>query len=169
MPQPSQDNLREVGRWLKTNGEAIYGASQSPFGEEFGDYAPKLKDAKGRPVFLSFNDWRCTAKPGKLYFTLFRVERDGPALIFMLPEFKNRITKVYALADARRTPLEVKTAADGRRFINPERSFDDPMGTVYVVEHEGAHIERSARRLARLQRPGEIGPRFDSMRNGADD
>ncbi len=36
IPQPSQDNLRAVGRWLKVNGEAIYGAGPTPFGEELG-------------------------------------------------------------------------------------------------------------------------------------
>ncbi|NLH42462.1 MAG: alpha-L-fucosidase, partial [Planctomycetes bacterium] len=30
IPQPSQDNLRAVGRWLKVNGEAIYGAGVTP-------------------------------------------------------------------------------------------------------------------------------------------
>jgi alpha-L-fucosidase len=141
IPQPSQDNLREVGAWLKMNGEAIYGASRSPFGEEFGEPATGLKDRTGKPVFLAFNDWRCTAKPGKLYFTLFKVERDGQLGVFTLPAFKNKITKVYKLDDPRRTPLEVKTAADGRRFINPERWVNDSLGTIYVVEIEGAKVE----------------------------
>lgn len=142
IPQPSQDALREVGAWLKVNGEAIYGTGRSPFGEEFGDYATNLKNRAGQPVFLGFNDWRCTTKPGKLYFTLFKVERDGVLGAFTLPAFKNRITAVYELADAKRTPLEVKTAADGRRYINASRYANDSMGTVYVVEFEGDRIER---------------------------
>lgn len=142
IPQPSQDALREVGAWLKVNGEAIYGTGRSPFGEEFGDYATNLKNRAGQPVFLGFNDWRCTTKPGKLYFTLFKVERDGALGWFPLPAFKNRITSVYELTDARRTPLEVKTAADGRRYINASRYANDSMGTVYVVEFEGDKIER---------------------------
>ena len=52
IPQPSQDNLRAVGEWLKANGEAIYGTARSPFGEEFGEYSTKLKDRSGKPVFL---------------------------------------------------------------------------------------------------------------------
>ncbi|HWA25019.1 MAG TPA: alpha-L-fucosidase [Lacunisphaera sp.] len=142
IPQPSQDNLREVGAWLKLNGEAIYGTGRSPFGEEFGDYAGNLKDRAGQPVFLGYNDWRCTTRPGKLYFTLFRVERDGQLGVFTFPNFKNQITAVYALTDPKRTPLEVKTAADGRRFINPERWVNDSMGTVYVVEIEGESVQR---------------------------
>jgi alpha-L-fucosidase len=142
IPQPSQDALREVGAWLKVNGEAVYGTGRSPFGEEFGDYATNLKNRAGQPVFLGFNDWRCTTKPGKLYFTLFKVERDGALGWFPLPAFKNRITAVYELADAKRAPLEVKTAADGRRYINASRYANDSMGTVYVVEFEGGQIER---------------------------
>ena len=37
VPQASQDILRAVGRWLKVNGEAIYGTSATPFGEELGE------------------------------------------------------------------------------------------------------------------------------------
>ncbi|HVT72076.1 MAG TPA: alpha-L-fucosidase [Lacunisphaera sp.] len=142
IPQPSQDNLREVGRWLQVNGEAIYGAGRSPFGEEFGDYAATLKDHAGKPVFLASSDWRCTAKPGKLYFILFHVGRDGAQAVFTLPGFKNKITAVYELADATRTPFEVKSSRDGRRFITPQRWVNDSMGTVYVVEYAGATIER---------------------------
>jgi alpha-L-fucosidase len=142
IPQPSQDNLREVGRWLKANAEAIYGTTRSPFGEEFGDYATKLKNAEGKPVFLTYTDWRCTAKPGKLYFTLFRVERERAEGIFYFPSFKNKITAVYQLDDPKRTPFEVKTAADGRRCFNASRYANDAMGTVYVVEFEGGKIER---------------------------
>lgn len=142
IPQPSQDNLREIGRWLKANHEAIYGAGRSPFGEEFGDHSTKMTDKAGKPVFLSFHNWRCTSKPGKLYFTLFHVERDSRGDLFMLPNFKNKITAVYALKDAKRTPYEVKTAADGRRYFYPERWINDDMGVVYVVEFEGGAIER---------------------------
>jgi alpha-L-fucosidase len=141
IPQPSQDNLRAVGAWLKVNGEAIYGAGRSPFGEEFGDYATNLKDRTGTPVFLGFGDWRCTTKPGKLYLTVFKNERDGSARVFTLPAFKNKITALYELADAKRTPVEVKAGADGRRFIEA-RWVNDTMGTVFVVEFEGEHIER---------------------------
>ena len=142
IPQASQDNLREVGGWLKLNGEAIYGTGRSPFGEEFGDNATNLKDLKGQPVFLAFNDWRCTAKPGKLYFTLFHVERGGQLGVFVLPDFKNKITVIYQLDDPQHTPLEVKTTADGPRMINPPRWVNDSLGTVFVVEYEGGKIER---------------------------
>ena len=51
IPQPSQDILRTVGRWLQANGEAIYGAGASPFGEEFGEPSAKgAKDVRGEAL-----------------------------------------------------------------------------------------------------------------------
>ena len=141
IPQASQDNLRTVGRWLKLNGEAIYGASRSPFGEEFGEYSAKSKTHDGKPEFLARNEWRCTAKPGKLYFTLFHVERVGADGYFALPAFKNPIKAVYSLDDSKH-PYEVKTATDGTRFVNPSRFLNDTMGGVSVVEYEGGKIDR---------------------------
>ncbi|HEX9816769.1 MAG TPA: alpha-L-fucosidase [Candidatus Thermoplasmatota archaeon] len=142
IPQPSQDNLRAVGEWLKVNSEAIYGADRSPFGEEFGDYSTTLKGRNGEPVFLAHTNWRCTVKPGKLYFTLFHVERDGQLGWFALPPFKNPIKRIYQLDDPKRVPFEVKSTADGRSFFNPVRWVNDSMGTVYVVEIEGDRVER---------------------------
>ena len=70
------------------------------------------------------------------------MERDGQDGYFSLPDFKNKITAVYQLDDAKRTPLEVKVAADGRRFINPPRWINDSLGTVFVVEIEGDKVTR---------------------------
>ena len=53
IPQPSQDVLRAAGRWLKVNGEAVYGAGPTPFGEELGEPSAKgTKDLRGQPLFL---------------------------------------------------------------------------------------------------------------------
>ena len=72
IPQASQDNLRAVGRWLKVNGESIYGAGPTPFGEELGTPQSRGQDKKGNPGFTAKTDWRCTTKPGKLYIHLFK-------------------------------------------------------------------------------------------------
>ena len=41
IPPASQDVLRAAGRWLKVNGEAVYGAGSTPFGEELGEPSAK--------------------------------------------------------------------------------------------------------------------------------
>lgn len=140
IPQPSQDNLRAVGEWLKMNGEAVYGTGRSPFGEEFGDYAANQKGSDGKPLFLARNEWRCTTKPGKLYFTIFQTGRDG----FTLPAFKNVIKSVTQIDETgRRVSLEVMTAGDGSRRVNvPRMAVLDTMGAVIVVEYAGDRIER---------------------------
>ncbi len=137
IPADCQSNLLAVGRWLKVNGEAVYGAGRSPFGEEFGDYSTKLKDRNGRPVFLSYTDWRCTTRTGKLYFTVFNMPRDG----FQLPEFKNEIKKVYYLSDPSRTAIPV-TETNGIRIVLAPRNGPNAMANVLVVEIAGDTVER---------------------------
>lgn len=58
IPQPSVERLKEIGKWMKVNGEAIYGTSKSPI---------------GRPAF----DGRITAKGKKLYVFVFEWPSGG--------------------------------------------------------------------------------------------
>jgi alpha-L-fucosidase len=92
IPRPSLVTLESVGGWLKGNGEAIYGAGPTPFGDEFGA-----------------SRWRCTTKPGKLFVTLFQWP-DGP---LELTHAMDKITRAYLLADASHAPLTV-TQTGGR-------------------------------------------------------
>jgi alpha-L-fucosidase len=136
IPQPSQDTLRAVGRWLKTNGEAVYGAGPTPFGDELGEPSARgSKDLRGNPLFLSRNEWRVTTKPGRLYFTFFQ----EPRVSFELPAMKNAVKRAYRLADG--APVEVKVE-HGLRMLAIERPVIDPMATVVVVEIEGDRVER---------------------------
>jgi alpha-L-fucosidase len=134
IPAPSQDVLRTVGRWLKANGEAVYGAGPTPFGEELGDYASTATDAKGQKLFLARTDWRVTTKPGKLYFTFFK----GQAA-FELPAMANVVKRAYVLAGGDPVPVRVE---GGRRFLDVPRPLPDPMATVVVVEFEGERVTR---------------------------
>jgi alpha-L-fucosidase len=136
IPQPSRDNLRTVGRWLKVNGEAVYGAGVSPFGEEYGEPSARGgKDVRGNPLFLQQTDWRVTTRPGKLYFTFF----NEPRAPFSIPAIKSRITRAYQLAD--KAPIELKVDGGKTSFTVP-RPMLDPMATVIVVEFEGPTIQR---------------------------
>jgi alpha-L-fucosidase len=136
IPQASQDTLREVGRWLRKNGEAVYGTGPSPWGEEFGEATSKgTKDLRGQPLFLSRNEWRVTTKPGKLYFTLFQ----EPRVPFELPPMANAVKRAYLLADG--TPVQT-TSEGGRTSLSVVRPMLDPMATVVVVEIEGDTVTR---------------------------
>jgi alpha-L-fucosidase len=136
IPQPSQDVLRTVGRWLKLNGDAVYGAGPTPWGDELGEASSKgAKDLRGNPLFLSRSEWRVTTRPGKLYFTFFH----EPRVPFELPAMKNQVKRAYRLADNH--PIEVKIEA-GRPQLLIDRPIHDPMATVVVVEIEGDAVQR---------------------------
>jgi alpha-L-fucosidase len=136
IPQASADILRTVGRWLKANGEAVYGAGTSPFGAEFGEYTSKeARDLRGQKLFLANNDYRVTTRPGKLFFTFF-VE---PRIPFEIPPMKNKLLRAYRLAD--KAPIALKTE-NGKTTFEMSRPMLDPMATVVVVEYEGTHVEK---------------------------
>jgi len=136
VPQVCQDTLRHVGRWLSTNGEAVYGAGATPFGEELGQPSAKgVKDLRGSPLFLARNEYRVTTKPGKLYFVFFQ----EPRVPFELPAMKNSVKRAYQLADQK--PVEVKVQS-GRASIEITRPVIDPMATVIVVDIEGDKVIR---------------------------
>jgi alpha-L-fucosidase len=136
IPQPSQDTLRAVGAWLAINGEAVYGARPSPWGEELGEVSSRgAKDVRGQPLFLQQTDWRVTEKPGKLYFTFFT----EPRAPFAIPPMKNAVKRAYRLDGG--VPIELKTDGGVTSFTLP-RPIWDPMATVVVVEYEGTRVEK---------------------------
>ncbi|MGA2068987.1 MAG: alpha-L-fucosidase [Thermoguttaceae bacterium] len=112
IPAPSVERLKEVGRWMQINGEAIYGTAASPF--------------KKLP-------WgRCTRKPGKLYLHVF----DWPQGELAVPGLRNKITTAYLLADAARSPLEATAGDGGVRIKLPPKAPSPPVSVV-VLEIEG--------------------------------
>ncbi len=137
IPQVSQDILRTVGRWLQVNGEAIYGAGPTPFGEELGEPSARgARDVRGDALVYQQTQWRVTSKPGKLYFTFF----DEPRAGFPLPAMRNTAKRAYRLAD--KAPVSMKTE-NGRTVLDIERPIFDPMATVVVVEIDGNRVERT--------------------------
>jgi alpha-L-fucosidase len=136
IPQASQNVLRTVGRWLQINGEAVYGAGPTPFGDEFGEPSGSgAKDLRGDPLIYSQSDWRITTKPGKIYLTFF----NEPRVPFALPPMKNAVKRAYRLADRAAVPTK---SENGRTFLTIDRPILDPMATVVVVEIEGEKVER---------------------------
>jgi len=137
IPQPSQDNLRAVGRWLKVNGEAIYGARPTPFGEELGQLSTAETGKDGKPLFKAKMDWRCTTRPGKLFIHLFK----WPAAQFELPAIKNKVKKAYLLADPGRKPLSVNQT-DSAISISLPQQAPASMPLVVSLEIEGDTVRR---------------------------
>lgn len=137
IPAECQSNLLTVGRWLKQYGEVVYGAGPSPFGAEFGAYDDKIKDHDGKPIFLARNDWRCTTGPGKLYFTLFNIPRDG---LVDLPDFKNEITRAYIVGEPE-TPVEI-SETNGVRVAHVTRNGPNAIAYPICLEISGDKVEK---------------------------
>ena len=132
IPQASQDNLRAVGAWLKINGESIYGAGPTPFGDELGAPDPTQKDKKGNPTFHVATDWRCTTKPGKLYIHLFK----WPTEWFQVSGVTSTVSKAYLLSDKSRKPLKVKQGGHNVAILLPATA-PDKIDSVLVLALEG--------------------------------
>jgi alpha-L-fucosidase len=138
IPQPSQDNLRAVGRWLKVNGEAIYGAKPTPFGEELGSFSATEKDKDGKPVFVEKTDWRCTAKPGKLYVHLFK----WPTAPFELKGVKGKVKRAYLLADSSRKSLPMKQGDGSLSLTLPDKAPGEIASVLCLEVDEGVASAR---------------------------
>jgi alpha-L-fucosidase len=111
IPEPSVQRLREVGAWMRANGEAIYGTSASPF-RRLG--------------------WgRCTQKAGTLYLHVFTWPGDGKLVV----PLSNTVTRAALLAEPDKT-LPV-TASERGATIEVPAVAPDPIATVVVVEIEG--------------------------------
>jgi alpha-L-fucosidase len=129
IPQASQDNLRAVGRWLKVNGESVYGAGVTPFGEELGAADSSKLDKNGKPVFVAATAWRCTTRPGKLYIHLFQ----WPGKSFELSKEGSKVTRAYMLAGASHKSLKVEQQGAHVTVALPGQATD-PIDSVLVLE-----------------------------------
>jgi alpha-L-fucosidase len=112
IPQESLDRLREIGKWTKANGQAIYGTSASPF----------KKLAWGR----------ATQRPGKLYLHVFDWPADGKLLVPMT----NDVKTAYLLSDPGKT-LQSDEMENGVTISQLPASAPDPNATVIVLEIAG--------------------------------
>ena len=112
IPDPSIERLKEVGAWMKTNGEAIYGTSASPF--------KKL-------------DWgRCTVKKAGvknlIYLHVFDFPEDG---ILRLPGLSSKVNKAWLLNS--KNKLQVETAGNYLN-IDVSKVEKEKFATVIVLE-----------------------------------
>jgi alpha-L-fucosidase len=131
-PQASIDRLAEVGKWMKVNGDSIYGTGPTPFGGEAGAYSSTQKDKKGQPVFIPAWQWRATTKPGKVYIQIFQWPADGK---FVVP-MTNAAKSAYMLANPG-TKLDATQSDTGLTVTLPAKA-PDPIASVLAIEIEGA-------------------------------
>ena len=107
IPEPSVVRLLELGNWLQTNGDAIYGCGPTPFGSELGTIDHDKKDKKGRPTFNLKWDYRCTTKPGQLFIHILKWPEDGK---FELAGLQSKVTGVSLLADGQELKFQQSAA-----------------------------------------------------------
>jgi alpha-L-fucosidase len=131
IPEPEVQRLEQVGRWLRVNGESIYGTHPTPFGEEAGHFSETEKDKDGKPRWIEAWDWRCTARPGKLYIHLLK----WPAGSFSLADVTGKVTKAYMLAEPR---TALKVSQNGKTFsIDLPAEAPDKIDSVLALETSG--------------------------------
>jgi len=104
--------LKEVGAWLKKNGESIYGAKASPI------------------ITRSDEPYKSTAKPGKLYVHVLEWLRDGE---LKLSGIKNKIVRAYFLADPACKALKFKQDDEAVTLYLGMKPLD-PVDNVIVLQ-----------------------------------
>lgn len=115
IPEPSVERLREVGRWMKVNGDAIYATQASPF--------------KRLP-------WgRCTRKPDgantTLYLHVFNWPNDERLVV---PGLKNEVREAALLAGG--TRLTASRTPEGV-IVNVPATAPDPVSSTVVLRIAG--------------------------------
>lgn len=118
IPDEAQQRLREVGRWMNVNGEAVYGTEGSPFAT--------------RP------QWgRITVKGEKLYLHVYEWQNT-----IYLYGLRNRVNRCYLLSDPNCSIAYRQSSTPAREFermaIELPRVSPDPYCTLVVLELEGA-------------------------------
>ncbi len=114
IPQPSIDRLKEVGAWMKVNGEAIYGTDATPFKKlSWGRATTKRK---GGDTTLYLHVWNWPAD-GKL----------------LLPGLKNDVIAAYLLSDRQKNALRNAQGDDGVTITVPATAPDPISSTVVAV------------------------------------
>jgi len=115
IPPESVRILKEVGEWMKVNGESIYGTTASPL-----DAAPL---------------WgRVTQKGNTLYLHVFDWPADG---MLTLSGLVTNVKQAHLLADSAKKPLRMEMATGTLRVTLPPQA-PDSNDAVVVLEVEGA-------------------------------
>ncbi|MCL1808078.1 MAG: alpha-L-fucosidase [Oscillospiraceae bacterium] len=80
LPEQDAAILREVGKWLKINGEAVYGSSPWKIAMEGAVNVKGTGFSEGEMAYTS-EDLRFTVREGKIYATVMKCPEDGKVTI----------------------------------------------------------------------------------------
>ena len=113
IPEPSLERLKAVGAWMKVNGAAVYGTSQSPL--------------KSQPAW-----GRVTQKDNTLYLHVFNWPDDGKLVV---PGLKNKISSANLLASGDK----LKTSSDEAGVtVSVPANAPDKISTTIILKLKGA-------------------------------
>jgi alpha-L-fucosidase len=127
VPQPEVDRLHDMGKWMKVNGEAIYGTSATIFDTPTGTFSQTNKDKRGNPKFTPTWNWRSTTKGNKVYVEIFDWKGH-----FHVDKMPRKVTGAYLLADSAHKPLKFTQKGTALDVDLPAQALD-PVATVLVL------------------------------------
>lgn len=111
IPAKATTLLKDIGKWMKVNGDAVYGTTASPF---------------------QALDWGyCTQKTGKLYFHVFDIPADGSITVPLSSAIQN--AHIMGVSGKK---LQIKSTAAGKTILLP-KDFNGQMPLVIVTEIKG--------------------------------
>lgn len=143
IPAPSIERLKTVGAWMRTNGDAIYGTTASPFHKlPWGRCTKKLR-ADGATLFLHVFDWPTDGK-------------------IVVPGLKNTPKQASLLAGG--AQLETRRTEDGVVISVPAHA-PDPMVSVLKLEIDGALDVESVALQQDQEGKVELTPPFAELNN----
>ncbi|MBM4102436.1 MAG: glycosyl hydrolase [Planctomycetes bacterium] len=136
IPQPSVERLREIGKWMKVNGESIYDTTASPFAKLTWGRCTKKELDNGAILYLHVFDWPA----------------DGTLIV---PGLKNKAKEAYLLANRKTEPnpvfavlsavfrlfagprdLKTEIVDGGVKVCLPQKPLD-AIDTVVVLKFDG--------------------------------
>lgn len=121
IPQASVDRLKDMGDWMKENGEAIYETQVSPFEKLDWGRCTQKEDGKNTVLYLHVFDW---PNDGKL----------------VVPGLQNKVVEAYALKDKSKAELDVEKADDKTITVDVNNVDQSKYATVIVLEIKGKPV-----------------------------
>jgi alpha-L-fucosidase len=118
IPEPSVERLKEVGAWMKVNGESIHGTTGTPF---------------TKPLPWGRCTKKLTAKGGTLYLHVFNWPTDGKLTV---PSLEGKVTSAQLLATGE--TLAMNAGDNGQLVISVPKDAPDKISSTIKLEVQGS-------------------------------